>query len=202
MALSEKCRNAISCSTAAPAQDGNPSSMTASTWPEAIPSRRRGLLGRTTGSTAPPHSSKVFRLMPWARSAALMAKLTQSLSATETLRAGRRRLSSSMERTPNLRATATTSRSLEGNTARARSGSGRRKGPRPRYAMEATTEGLSQPMSILPRPTKRAPRTPLHQAGLTAMVKAKGGPPEAEAPAPGSSTESLMALVMSVGTVS
>ena len=198
--MSEKRRNAISCSTAAPAHDGSPSSMTASTRPEAIPSRRRGLLGRATGSTTPPHSSKVFRLMPWARSAALMAKFTQSLSATETRRAGRWRLSSSMERTPNLRATATTSRSLEGNTARARNGSGRRKGPRPWNAMEAMTEGLSQPMSILPRPTRRAPRTPLHQAGLMAMWKAKGGP--AEAPPPGSSTESRMALVRSVGTVS
>ena len=41
---------------------------------------------------------------------------------------------------------------------------------------------------------------PLHQAGLMAMLKAKGGP--AEPPAPGRSTKSRMALVIMVGTVS
>ena len=41
---------------------------------------------------------------------------------------------------------------------------------------------------------------PLHQAGLMAMLKAKGGP--ADAAEPGNSTDSLMALVIMVGTVS
>ena len=124
--------------------------------------------------------------MPWARRAALMAKLTQSLVATETVRAGFRRLSSSMERMPCFFATATTRRSLEGKTASARNGSAFRKGPRPWQAMEAMHEGLSQAMSIFFRPTSRAPWMPLHHAGLMAMLKAKGGP--AEAAAPGRST--------------
>ena len=56
-------------------------------------------------------------------------------------------------------------------------------------------------MSIFRRATRRAPWMPLHHAGLMAMLKAKGGPAEAAA-APGRSTDSRMALVIMVGTVS
>jgi hypothetical protein len=139
--------------------------------PEIIPSRRRGLLGRSTSSTAPPQSAKDFSVRPCAFNIAAMAKSTQSLVATEARSAGRFAISSSIVRMPRFPATATTRRSHEGKTASARIGCGRRNGPLPRKAIVTMIDGLIHATSNFPAPTRRAPARPLHHAGLTAKVK-------------------------------
>src|SRR5688572_1289356 len=109
--------------------------------------------------------------MPCALSSVLIAKSTQSLTAIETFILGLLSISSSIVGTPNCGDTATTKRSQDGNTARARNGYLRRNGPTPRAAMDGMIEGLSQTRSSLPLATSLAPLSPLHHAGLTPMVK-------------------------------
>src|SRR5688572_8598341 len=113
--------------------------------------------------------------MPWALSSALMAKSTQSLTAIETFIFGFFSINSSIVRTPSFGETAITKRSHDGNTARARKGYLRRKGPLPPTAIAGIIEGLSQTRSSLAVPTSFAPFKPLHQAGLTPIVNGYGG---------------------------
>src|SRR5574341_615804 len=102
--------------------------------------------------------------MPWALSKNLIAKSTQSLTAIDTLILGFLAISSSIVCTPSLGETAMTKRSQEGNTANARNGDLRLKGPTPRTAIEGMIYGLSQTRSSLPLATSFAPLSPLHQA--------------------------------------
>src|SRR5436190_893249 len=70
----------------------------------------------------------------------------------------------------------------------------------PRAAVEGMIDGLSQTRSSLPLATNLAPFKPLHQAGLTPIVKGYGGPDPALPP--GNSTIKRIALVKIVGASS
>ena len=126
--------------------------------------------------------------------------VVQRLTAIDTLIFGFLAISSSVVRTPSRGDTAMTKRSQEGNTANARNGDLPLNGPTPRTAIEGMIDGLSQTRSSLPLATNLAPFKPLHQAGLTPMVKGYGGPDPALPP--GNSTIKRIALVKIVGASS